>query len=210
MIGKNQFNSVFRLHLYRKALQRLKQMGFVRVFSDNLADAAGVTPTQVRRDFASFGLTGQKRGGYSVQDLLANLDVKLGKERPQNAVVLGVGNIGRALLNYRGFATAGIRIVAGFDSDPRKIDPKAAVPILPLEKLRDFVTKNETRVAILAVPEDQAQAVFDLMIKAGIQGVLNFAPLRLTSPKDDVVVHNIDVGLEIEKILYLVNQINKE
>lgn len=210
MIGKNQFNSVFRLHLYRKALQRLKQMGFVRVFSDNLADAAGVTPTQVRRDFASFGLTGQKRGGYSVQDLLANLDVKLGKERPQNAVVLGVGNIGRALLNYRGFATAGIRIVAGFDSDPRKIDPKASVPILPLEKLRDFVTKNETRVAILAVPEDQAQAVFDLMIKAGIQGVLNFAPLRLTSPKDDVVVHNIDVGLEIEKILYLVNQINKE
>lgn len=210
MIGKNQFNSVYRLHLYRKALQRLKQMGFVRVFSDNLADAAGVTPTQVRRDFASFGLTGQKRGGYSVQDLLANLDVKLGKERPQNAVVLGVGNIGRALLNYRGFATAGIRIVAGFDSDPRKMDPKAAVPILPLEKLRDFVTKNETRVAILAVPEDQAQAVFDLMIKAGIQGVLNFAPLRLTSPKDDVVVHNIDVGLEIEKILYLVNQINKE
>ncbi|TXH28765.1 MAG: redox-sensing transcriptional repressor Rex [Elusimicrobia bacterium] len=210
MIGKNQFNSVYRLHLYRKALQRLKQMGFVRVFSDNMADAAGVTPTQVRRDFASFGLTGQKRGGYSVQDLLANLDVTLGKERPQNAVVLGVGNIGHALLNYRGFTTAGIRVVAGFDSDPRKIDAKAAVPVLPLEKLRDFVNKNETRVAILAVPEDQAQAVFDLMIRAGIQGVLNFAPLRLTSPNDDVVVHNIDVGLEIEKILYLVNQMNKE
>ena len=210
MIGKNQFNSVYRLHLYRKALQRLKQMGFVRVFSDNMADAAGVTPTQVRRDFASFGLTGQKRGGYSVQDLLANLDVTLGKERPQNAVVMGVGNIGRALLNYRGFATAGIRVIAGFDADPKKIDPKAAVPIFPMEKLRDFVAKNETRVAILAVPEDQAQAVFDLLIKAGIQGVLNFAPLRLSSPKDDVVVHNIDVGLEIEKILYLVNQMNKE
>jgi hypothetical protein len=84
MIGRNQFNSVYRLHLYRKALQRLKQMGFVRVFSDNLADAAGVTPTQVRRDFASFGLMGNKRGGYGVQELLANLDVKLGKERPQN------------------------------------------------------------------------------------------------------------------------------
>jgi len=210
MIGRNQFNSVYRLHLYRKALQRLRQMGFVRVFSDNLADAAGVTPTQVRRDFASFGLMGNKRGGYGVQELLTNLDVTLGKARPQNAVVLGVGNIGRALLNYRGFATAGIRIVAGFDNDTAKVNPKAPVPILPLDKLRDFIGKNDTRVAILAVPEDQAQAAFDQLVKAGIQGVLNFAPLRLTSPNEDVVVHNIDVGLEIEKILYLVNQMNKE
>jgi redox-sensing transcriptional repressor len=210
MSGRHLFNSIYRLHLYRKALQRLKQMGFVRVFSDNLSDAAGVTPTQVRRDFASFGLKGQKRGGYAVQDLLTNLDVTLGKEGPQDAVVLGVGNIGRALMNYRGFATAGIRVVAGFDNDSAKWAPKAPVPILPIEKLKDFISKNRTRVAILAVPEDQAQAVFDQTIKAGIQGILNFAPLRLTSPNDDVVVQNIDVGLEIEKILYLVNQIKKE
>ncbi len=210
MSGRHLFNSIYRLHLYRKALQRLKQMGFVRVFSDNLSDAAGVTPTQVRRDFASFGLKGQKRGGYAVQDLLTNLDVTLGKEGPQDAVVLGVGNIGRALMNYRGFANAGIRVVAGFDNDSAKWAPKAPVPILPIEKLKDFISKNKTRVAILAVPEDQAQAVFDQTIKAGIQGILNFAPLRLTSPNDDVVVQNIDVGLEIEKILYLVNQIKKE
>lgn len=209
MITRNQSNSVYRLHLYRKSLQRLKQVGFVKVFSDNLADAAGVTPTQVRRDFAAFDITGQKRGGYSIQDLMANLDRILGKESVQNAIVIGSGNIGRALMNYKGFGNAGIRIAAGFDTDETRLDPKAAVPVLGMDRLKDFVSKNKIRVAIIAVPETQAQNVFDQLLKAGIQGVLNFAPIRITAPNDDFIVHNIDVGLEIEKILYLVNQIRK-
>jgi redox-sensing transcriptional repressor len=210
MISRNQFNSVYRLHVYRKSLQKLKQLGFVKVFSDNLADAVGVTPTQVRRDFASFGLTGQKRGGYSVDNLLTSLDKKLGKESLQNAIVVGVGHIGRALMNYRGFATAGIKIAAGFDTDERKQDPEGAVPVLGMGSLKEFVARARPRAAIIAVPEEHAQSVFDQLIKAGIRGILNFAPMRLSAPNDDVVVNNIDVGLEIEKILYLVNRIKKD
>jgi len=209
MITKTQYNSVYRLHIYRKALQRMKQVGFVRVFSDNLSDAAGVTPTQVRRDFSAFDITGQKRGGYSIQDLLDNLDRILGKESLQNAIVVGIGNIGKALMNYKGFVNTGIKIVAGFDNDETKIDSKSLVPILNFDKLKEFVPKNHVRVAIIAVPEGQAQYVFDILIKAGVHGILNFAPIRLTAPNDEVIVNNIDVGLEIEKILYLVNQIRK-
>ena len=210
MIGRNQFNSVYRLHAYRKSLQKLRQLGFVKVFSDNLADAVGVTPTQVRRDFASFGLTGQKRGGYSIQDLLTSLEKKLGKEGLQNAIVVGVGHLGRALMNYKGFAAAGIHMAAGFDTDDRKQKQEGAIPVLGMEKLKDFIAKSKIRAAVIAVPEQEAQQVFDLLIKAGIRGILNFAPIRLAAPNDDVVVHTIDVGLEIEKILYLVNQIKKD
>jgi len=200
-------NSVMRLYQYRKSLYRLKQMGFVKVFSENLADAVNVTAAQVRHDFSVFGLVGNKRGGYTVTELIASLDKKLGKDKVQNVIVVGAGNIGKALLNYKGFETEKIKIAAIFDSEPSKIDHKLPAPILPMSDLKDFVSKHKVEVGVIAVPDVHAQQVLDEMVKAGIQGVLNFAPIRLNPPSEDFVINHVNVGLELETVIYLVHSL---
>ena len=119
---------IIRLSRYKNALNRLKSLNFVRVFSDNLADAAGVTAAQVRKDFSLFGITGNRRGGYKVDELSSQLNKILGKDRVQEFVVVGVGNIGRALLHYPGLGKSGIHIAAGFDIDPAKYDREGNPP----------------------------------------------------------------------------------
>ncbi|MFZ5802900.1 MAG: redox-sensing transcriptional repressor Rex [Candidatus Omnitrophota bacterium] len=198
-------HTISRLHHYRKALHKLKQMGFIRVFSDNLADAIGVTSSQVRRDFSVFGLAGNKRGGYSVPDLIEKLDRKLRKDEIQKIVVIGAGNIGKALIGYRYFEDEGMRIAAAFDSDPAKVDRKARVPVLPIEEMETWIKKEKIEVAVLAVPEAVAPQVFDRLAQAGIRGVLNFTPVRLSGGEGKTAVSHINVGHELETLLYLVN-----
>lgn len=205
-----QKSSVSRLYQYRKSLYRLKQLGFVRVFSDNLADAVGVTPVQVRRDFSVFGITGNKRGGYSVQDLIESLDKKLGKDKVQRVIVVGAGNIGKALLSYKGFEAEGMKVVAAFESDETKCNPDLPTPILPISQMKSFIQKNKIEVGVIAVPDIYAQQVFDQMLAAGIKGVLNFAPIRLSVPNEDIVINSVNVGLELEKIIYLVSSLNRK
>ncbi len=195
-------NSVTRLYQYRKSLYRLRQMGFVKAFSENLADAVSVTAAQVRRDFSIFGISGNKRGGYSVDELIAKLDQKLGKDREQNVIVVGAGNLGRALMNYKGFEAEKIKVCALFDSDPSKINRKADVPILPLEDLKKFVKENQIEVAVIVVPDVSAQQVLTELVKAGIKGVLNFAPVRLNPPHENFVISHVNLGLELETVIY--------
>lgn len=197
-------NCILRLSRYKNALNRLKLLGFVRVFSDNLADAVGVTPSQVRKDFSIFGISGSKRGGYQVDSLIERLNLILGKNEMHKVVIAGVGNIGTALLNYKGFEKEGIKLVAAFDIDPEKLDRDAPVPVLPLEELRDFARKNNIKIGIIAVPDMAAQQVLDLMLASGIRGVLNFAPIRLRGPADSVI-NNVNVELELENVIYFVN-----
>ncbi|MFP4473463.1 MAG: redox-sensing transcriptional repressor Rex [Candidatus Omnitrophota bacterium] len=199
---------VERLHRYRNALYRLKHMGFVKVFSDNLADAVGVTSAQVRKDFSMFGLSGNKRGGYQVDDLIVNLDKLLGKDKVQDVVVVGAGNIGTALLNYKGFEHNGIRIVAAFDRHAEEIINVSDVPIMPMDALAGFVDENSIEVGIIAVPDYAAQDVLDDLKAAGIKGVLNFAPIRLQAP-ENFIVNNIHVGLELEKVIYFVHAMDR-
>jgi redox-sensing transcriptional repressor len=194
---------IIRLSRYRNALIRLKGLNFIRVFSDNLADAASVTAAQVRKDFSLFGITGNRRGGYLVEDLIKQLDKVLGKDQIQEIILVGVGNIGRALLHYPGFEKSGIRIVAGFDIDPAKYDEAGKIPILPLDKLNDFITGQKIKHAILAVPDYAAQQVFELMKSAGIKGVLNFAPTCLRE-SIDCTVNNTNLVTELENIIYFV------
>jgi redox-sensing transcriptional repressor len=201
---KTSKSSVSRLYSYREALSRLKYLGFVKVFSENMADAIGATAVQVRKDFSLFGLVGNKRGGYQIDELIQKLDVLLGKDKKHPLIVVGSGNIGRALMNYKGFLTSDIHIVAAFDTDEQKVNRSAEVPTLPFAELKDFVKKNKIKVGILAVPELAAQQVFDQMMAAGIRGVLNFAPVRLNAP-EKFVVHNVNLGRELETILYFVN-----
>ena len=200
---------VIRLSRYKNALNRLKALNFVRVFSDNLADAAGVTAAQVRKDFSLFGITGNRRGGYKVDELSDQLNRILGKDQLQEVIVIGVGNIGKALLHYGGLEKSGIRVAAGFDIDPAKFDPDAQPPVLPLDNLLPVVQKHGLVLGVLAVPDYAAQQVLELMLSAGIKGVLNFAPICLKAP-EGCIVNNINLESELENLIYFVNASKNE
>ncbi|MBN2190045.1 MAG: redox-sensing transcriptional repressor Rex [Candidatus Aureabacteria bacterium] len=201
-------NCVIRLSRYKNALYRFEKLGFVKVFSDNLGEAVGVTAAQVRKDFSLFGITGNKRGGYQVKALIEKMNEILGKNELQNVVIVGSGNIGNALIKYKGFEKEGIKIVAAFDIDPAKFRDNSEIPVLSLERLKDFVKKSDVKIGVLAVPDIAAQQVADMMISSGIKGILNFAPINLRAPAD-IIVNYVNLELEIENLIYFVNAMDK-
>lgn len=201
-------NCIIRLSRYKNSLYRLKNLGFVKVFSDNLADAVGVTAEQVRKDFSLFGITGNKRGGYQIDLLIEKLNMILGKDRVQNVVVAGHGHMGTALSKYRGFEREGIRITGIFDIDPVKHDREADIPVLPLEEMKDFIRGRDIQIGVIAVPDIAAQQVADIMIAGGIKGIMNFAPIRLRAP-EEIVINNVNLELELENVIYFVNTMGK-
>jgi redox-sensing transcriptional repressor len=205
---KTNKNCIIRLSKYKNALNRLQVLGFVRVFSDNLADAIGVTASQVRKDFSIFGISGNKRGGYKIEELIERINNILGKNELNKVIIVGAGKLGMALLKYKGFEKEGIKIVASFDLDPTKYAGDADVPVLPLDELGNFVRKNNIRIGIIAVPDMAAQSVADSMFLAGIKGILNFAPIRLKSPEDRVL-NNVNMEVELENLIYFVNVLDK-
>lgn len=201
-------NCIMRLSRYRSALTNLKLLNFTRVFSDNLADAAGTTSTQVRKDFSLFGLAGNRRGGYMVDDLIVQLDKILGKDKVHKFIVIGAGNMGQALLNYSGFEKNGIKILAGFDVKESKYAPNAATPILPMDQVKEFITQNSVQFAIICVPGMAAPQVCDILLSVGIKGILNFAPIRLKE-REDCLIENINLVTELENIIYFANALKK-
>jgi redox-sensing transcriptional repressor len=202
-------NCILRLSRYKSSLYRLKSLGFVKVFSDNLADAVGVSSVQVRKDFSIFGISGNKRGGYQIDSLIERLNAILGKDKVHRAIVVGTGHIGMALMKYKGFEKEGIQIVCGFDIDPAKYVRDGAVPVLPLDEMKEFVRTNEIRIGIIAVPDLAAQQAADSMVSAGVKGILNFAPLRLRVPTH-IVINNVNLATELENVIYFVNVMEKE
>ncbi|OGX26669.1 MAG: hypothetical protein A2Y03_08490 [Omnitrophica WOR_2 bacterium GWF2_38_59] len=201
--------SVMRLFQYKEFLIRAKSIGIKNLFSDDLAEAMGTTSTQVRKDFSLFGLSGNKRAGYKLDDLLAQLNELLGKNEKQRVVIVGAGNIGRALMKYEGFYKDGLEIVALFDSDPNVYNETATPPVLPLEHLYEFVNRNKIEVGVIAVPYHAAQQVLDIMILAGIKGVMNFAPIALRAPKD-LYINDVNLKLELESVAYFVNALKRD
>jgi len=194
--------SVLRLSHYRKVLKRFEELGFERIFSGTLGQEAGVTAAQVRKDFSLFGISGNKRGGYVIKSLLEHLQVILKKNIVTKAVIIGAGNIGRALMHYNGFQKDNIEIAAVFDIDPIKISERAAIPILPLGKLADYIKINKVNIGIIAVPDQAAQEVFDLLQVAGIKGILNFTTMIFKDPAEDVIINNVYLQFELENIIY--------
>lgn len=195
---------IIRLSRYKNALQRLKKLGFIKVFSDNLADAVGGTTSLVRKDFSIFGISGNRRGGYKVDELVEKLNEILGKNIVQKVVIVGMGHIGIALYKYKGFVAGGIEVVAGFDIDPAKCNPDSPIPVLPFEGLREFVSKNDIKIGILAVPDTAAQHVSEMMLASGIKGILNFAPIQLRRT-DNAIINNVNLEIELENLIYFVN-----
>lgn len=199
---------ISRFSQYRKALIRFQELGLVKVFSDALGEAVGVTSAQVRKDFSLYGISGNKRGGYQIQDLLSELQSILGKDRVNNVVVIGIGNLGRALIQYGGFEKEGIRIVAGFDIDPSKVNKRNRIPVYHLDEFKQYVCKNKIEIGVLAVPDAAAQTVCNIMTESDIKGILNFAPIRLIAP-EDVVINNVYLQMELENVIYFVNALKK-
>lgn len=206
---QNNKNCILRLAKYKKALFRLKSLGFIKVFSENLADAIGVDSSQVRKDFSLFNITGSKKGGYLIDDLIEKLNTTLGKGEPEKVIIVGCGNIGSALMKYKGFQKDDIRIVAGFDSSSEKINKDSKIPIFPIEELDAFIKENKIKTGILATPDLVAQQIVDNMIKSGIKGILNFAPIHLRVP-ENIVVSNVNLEVELETVIYYVNELEKE
>jgi redox-sensing transcriptional repressor len=197
--------TVERLSRYRSVLLKLQGMGFSKVFSGNLGDALGLSGSQVRKDFAVFGMRGVKRGGYDIAGLLARMTALLGTAEQCRAVVIGCGKIGQALLRSFGGRRDGVSIVAGFDSDPKVVSPVPDVPVLDIGELPAYIRKHGIEVAILCTPEQSVPHLLEQLRATGvIRGVLNFTPTPLRGDAQ-LCVQNIDIRMELEKLFCLVH-----
>jgi redox-sensing transcriptional repressor len=198
--------TIYRLSIYLRCLARLRENGIGTVSSEALAQAAGVKPTQLRKDLAYFGTFGTRGLGYDVADLSKKIADELGTSRLQPVVLVGVGHLGLALLSYRGFGKEGFEIVAAFDAEPhRQRDKKIRQPILGMNKLPDFVREHGVKVSILTVPAAAAQEVANQLVAAGIMGILNFAPIPLSVP-EEVMVNNVNLAIELENLSYFIQE----
>jgi len=196
--------AIYRLSVYLRCLQRLKANAIRTVSSDALAAAAGVKPTQLRKDLTYFGQFGTRGLGYDVEQLARMITDLLGTNSLQPVILVGVGNLGTALLSYRGFEQEGFEIVSAFDIDPaRRREKSGAQPIYGMEKLRDFVRQRGVRMAILTVPSTVAQEVANQLVETGITGILNFAPIVLHVP-EEVMVNNVNLAIELENLSYFI------
>ncbi len=195
---------VGRLSLYSRELQQLVQQGQETINSAQLGKRLGVTDAQVRKDLAYFGQFGYPGIGYRCGELVEQIRRILGTTASWSVALVGVGNLGHALLRYRGFAEQGFRIVAALDVDPHKVGQEiASVRVQPLDQLADVLRAHDIRIAILAVPSSQAQRVAQQLVDAGIVGILNFAPVTLTLP-EEVAVAGVDLAIELEQLVFAV------
>jgi redox-sensing transcriptional repressor len=194
--------NIKRLLLYRLCLVKFKEMGLTKVYSYNLGHEAGVSAEQIRKDFSHFNISGNKKGGYDINEVLETLNTIFRVNESQGVILIGMGNMGRALSHYEcGFTERKQYIVAGFDIDPVKIKKTYNIPVYPMDQLYSFIRENEIKIAIMAVPAISAQEICTKLVNSGIKGIMNFAPVILQVP-DDVIVNNINLCDELESVIY--------
>jgi redox-sensing transcriptional repressor len=195
--------TVRRLSVYTRCLQQLEEDGVKTVSSQELAERFNLNSAQVRKDLAYFGEFGVRGIGYYVSGLKAELQKILGLDREWPVALVGLGNLGSALLAYRGFGRQGFRIVAVFDDDVSKVTrgEVAGVPVFPTGDLAREIKARGIQMAIVAVPAEAAQTVTDQLVAAGIRTILNFAPTRLRVPRD-VRLKDVDLTIELETLSF--------
>lgn len=197
--------TVARLPEYLTALVELAASEVGTVASEGLAQAMGVTSSQVRKDLSFLGTYGTRGVGYAVEELLHHISGLLGLNREWSAVLVGVGNLGRALASYGGLAQRGFRLAALVDADPAKTGTHVAgLEVEALEELPRIVAREGATIAIVTVPGEAAQDVADRLVDAGITSVLNFAPVHVSVP-DHVRVRKVDLATELLILAYYEN-----
>lgn len=193
---------VSRVSLYRRLLHAMRTAGKLTVYSHELAKAADSTAAQVRRDLMEIGCAGSTTTGYSVEALIAQIGAFLDVRGGQEVALVGLGHLGRAILDFFSGRHGNLRITAAFDNDSRKTGRVIhGCRCYPMEELAERLAAKDTCVAILAVPGGSAQSAAEALVKAGITGILNFAPVPLYVPRH-VYVEDSDMTTSLEKVAF--------
>ena len=191
-----------RMSLYLRVLHSLLDQGKAAISSKELGDQTGVKDAQVRKDLACFGSLGRPGVGYRIRDLHDQLRQLLGMDQTWKTVLVGAGNIGRALLAYPRFRNEGFDFVAAFDHDKKEVGKRiAGLCVQSMGELKKTVKKKNVQMGLIAVPPDAAVAVAQSLVDAGILGILNFAPIRLDLPKGIAVI-NVDFTDALEQLAF--------
>jgi len=189
-----------RLPLYYRFLNNLNHQGKTRVSSKELSKAVKVDSATIRRDFSYFGALGKKGYGYNVEYLLEFFRKTLDQDELTEVALIGVGNLGTAFLNYNFLRNNNTKIMMAFDADPSKVSQEiGGVPVYHIDQLQEKLDGIE--VAILTVPVKEAERMTEKLVEAGVIGILNFTPARITVP-DHVRVHHIDLAVELQALVY--------
>jgi len=192
--------AVPRLSHYYRALLESRETDVIS--SEELSRLTGYSAAQIRRDLASFGQFGTPGRGYSVLDLRTALLSILGIDKDWHVALVGAGNLGQALLGYKGFRDQRFKVLYAFDNDPQKIGREfQGVKVYPLSELSQRIAQNNIRMAILTVPVAAAQEVVNQLVSSGVSAILNFVPVRLKVP-EQITVQNIDMAIELERLSY--------
>lgn len=201
-------STIHRLSHYYRALTALEREHFDTISSKELANREELTPAQVRKDLSFFGSFGTRGLGYPVRELKERIARILGIDRVWNVALIGVGNIGSALVSYKEFARQGFNIKLLFDNDQRKIGSNhKGIIVLGMDDLERQLNENKIELVVLAVPASSAQAIVDHVVHCGIKAILNFAPIKLAVP-EDVFLRNENMAMELEYLSFsLVNNL---
>jgi redox-sensing transcriptional repressor len=201
---------VGRVSLYLRQLEAYQRQGCTTISSSQLGGPLSIKNAQVRKDLAFFGQFGHPGVGYRIDELIDALRHILGIDHDWPLALVGLGNLGRALLKYRGFRSRGFHIVALFDNDESKIGLNHdGLIVEPIESLRKVLAMRKIRLAILAVPAEAAQRVTDILVSSGIRGILNFAPVPLSVPPHVNLV-GVDLSIQLENLAYKVQRTDDE
>ncbi len=193
------------IRYYRYLLRMAVNKSNDTITSAQLGSALNIDPTQVRKDFGAIGLMGISRVGYEVCEVCRAIRLVFGFDRPYQAVVVGSGHLGQAILNYPGFARYGLQIVAAFDSDTEKIGTEVAgLRVQPIRSLKPYVRKHGVRMAILTTPVTVSQVITDRLVSAGVKAIWNFSPTPLSAP-EDVLIRNEYISVGLAQVAYHLN-----
>lgn len=192
--------TIERLSAYLQCVRAMRVDGITTASSSEIATRTGINAAQFRKDLSYFGEFGKPGLGYNVAELEAHLSRIMGLDTSRDVLLVGVGNLGRALLSYMGFAQRGFRIAAAFDVQSDAIG-EVGCPVYPLDELARVNQSLGARIGVVAVPREAAQEVADQLVKAGVMAILNFAPISIAVP-EEVVVRNVDFTSQLEVLSY--------
>jgi len=197
-------STIHRLSLYYRALSLLEKENYETVSSKELARREKLTPAQVRKDLSFFGSFGTRGLGYPVKELRTQISSILGLDRTWRVALVGIGNIGSALVSYKEFTKQGFQVVKLFDNDQRKIGSNhKGIVVSDIRNLETELRNDRIEMVVLAVPATVAQYIVDDVIRAGIKAILNFAPANLKVP-DDVYLRNENMSMELEYLSFAI------